>query len=164
MNLRVLVVLCSYIYILSSCCNTKGIFTKDRINYEYEAQAVNSSKNADGTILIKSWGTDTKVRKAKEQAKRNALRSLMFKGIPGSAVKRPLINEPGAEEKHRDYFARFFSEGGMYNQYIVETKSVDARDYIKSGCMYRVGMNLKINYLALQRELENSNITKKFGI
>lgn len=150
--------------ILSGCCRMKGIMDRNKISYEYEAQALNGSKNADGTMLIKAWGTDTKVKKAKEQAKRNAVRALLFKGIPNSAVKRPLVNEPGAEEKYRDYFDRFFAEGGKYNQYIVEIKSVDARDYIKSGCMHRVAVNMKIHYLALQKELENSNIIKKFGI
>lgn len=146
---------------VSSCCSI-GVSRK-QINYEYETQALTFAESADGTIFLKSWGMDKKRKNAKEQARRNAIRTILFKGVPNSSVKRPLINEPGAEEKYREYFDRFFAKGGKYNQYIVQT-SIDSKDIVKSGCLYRVGVKSKVYYRQLQKELVSAGITKKFGI
>lgn len=151
------------IALFSGCCALSGGMTRTDFDF-YEAQALTNAQNADGTVFIKSWGMDRKWKKAKQQARKNAIRAILFRGVPNSSVKRPLINEPGAEQKYADYFKRFFAKDGKYNQFITNTSSFDAKDRIKSGCYYRVGVKSKVYYKQLQTELVNAGIAKKFGI
>jgi hypothetical protein len=131
--------------------------------YNYEVQALDNNITADGVIFIKSWGVGKKYNQAIEDAKRNAIKAVIFKGVPNSSIKRPLLSTPGAEQQHRDFFDAFFQKDGKYLQYVVKT-SVDPADRIRMKGSYKAGVKTKIFYRQLQKELENAGIIKKFGL
>ena len=69
----------------------------------------------DGSVMLRTWGKGTNKADAIEQARKNAVRDIIFNGITdGSAEcnKKPLILEVNAQEKYEYYFNQFFATGG----------------------------------------------------
>lgn len=75
----------------------------------------------DGSQTIRAYGSGPSKRDAIEQAQKNAVQAVLFKGIldgqQGCDV-RPLLNEPNAAESYEEFFNRFFSHRGEYREYI----------------------------------------------
>ena len=73
----------------------------------------------DGSQTLRSWGKGKDKADAIEQAKKNAVRDVIFKGInagSGECSKKPLILEVNAQEKYEYYFNAFFKDGGAYKK------------------------------------------------
>lgn len=137
--------------------------------YNYEATIVEVGAQ---TAVIKAWGTAASIDEAKEDAKRNAVRAIIFKGFPSSANVnstdlRPMATEPNAEQVHRDYFAQFFKDGGKYSQYVWfadQTGNIATGDLVRKGTLYKVGMVVVVDRNNLRKELESAGVVKRFGI
>jgi hypothetical protein len=134
--------------------------------YSYEVECMGTGM--DGTQLIKSWGYGKKPNDAIEQAKKNAVQAVMFKGItsgkPG-CMMRPLITDPGAEQQHQDYFVAFFKEKGKYLNFVSVSSdgSIDPKDRLKAGKQYKIGVLVSVSHAALRKELEAAGIIKALG-
>ena len=75
----------------------------------------------DGSQTLKAWGTGRNKKDAVEQAKKNAVRDVIFKGnFTGSkdCFEKPLLLEVNAQEKYANYFNTFFRDGGEFINYI----------------------------------------------
>lgn len=75
----------------------------------------------DGSQTLKAWGNGRNRFDAIEQARKNAVRDVLFKGIivgKQDCDKRPLVPEVNAQEKYVDYFNKFFADGGAYKDYL----------------------------------------------
>jgi len=86
-------------------------------NYETECMGV----EMDGSQTLKSWGNGRNREDAVEQAKKNGVRDVLFKGIRNGRTEcnaKPVIFEVNAQEKHEDYFNAFFADQGEYMNYI----------------------------------------------
>ncbi len=131
--------------------------------YDYEVQSMGTG--AQGTSLLKSWGQGNTQKQAIEEAKKNAIRALLFKGVPNSPDMRPIINQPGAEQQNRQYFETFFAKGGTYLRFISKvTDGIDPADRIHTGSQYKVGVVVSVSRNELIKELEAAGIVKKFGL
>jgi hypothetical protein len=134
--------------------------------YNYEVECLGTG--VDGTQLIKVWGYGKKPNDAVEQAKKNAVHAVMFKGIlagkPG-CMMRPLITDPGAEQQHQDYFDAFFKAKGKYLSFVTISNdgSIDPKDRLKVGGQYKVGAVVSVSHSALRKELEAAGIIKALG-
>ena len=87
--------------------------------YTYETECLNTE--LDGSETLRAWGSGRNKTDAIEQAKKNAIRDVLFKGIRngnGGCSTRALILEVNAEEKYAYYFNTFFQDGGAYKEYI----------------------------------------------
>ena len=75
----------------------------------------------DGSVTLRAWGTGRNRFDAVDQAKKNAVRDVIFKGIRKGSSEcnpRPLLPEVNAEMKYEDFFNRFFSDkGGDYKKF-----------------------------------------------
>jgi len=75
----------------------------------------------DGSVTLKAWGNGRNYFDATEQAKKNAVRDVLFKGIRNGqpdCPSTPLVLEPGAQNKYEQYFAHFFKDNGPYLAYV----------------------------------------------
>ena len=75
----------------------------------------------DGSQTLRVWGIGRNKVDALEQAKKNAVKEVIFKGIRNGSKEcntKPLIYEVNAEEKYQYYFNVFFKDGGDYKQYV----------------------------------------------
>ena len=120
----------------------------------------------DGTKVFQVWATGKKKDDAIFKAMIGGVSVCIFKGLPGgagSAPTPPIVSDPNAMEKHDDYFDQFFTAGGKYTQFIVETVPPTGSDVMNLGKKlgYKVGIRVQINYDALRKQLEHDGIARK---
>ncbi len=85
--------------------------------YSYETECL--GVELDGTQTLRVWGTGRNRKDAVEQAKKNAVREVLFKGIRGGECEmKPLVPEVNAEEKYESYFNKFFKDNGLYKFFV----------------------------------------------
>ncbi|NHM05895.1 hypothetical protein G4D82_01560 [Flavobacterium sp. CYK-4] len=88
-------------------------------NYGYKTECMGIE--GDGSATVKAWGNGRNRSDAVEQAKKNAVRDVIFTGLlegKQDCKQKPLIFEVNAEEKYEDYFNKFFADGGEFKNYI----------------------------------------------
>lgn len=118
-------------------------------NYIYKTECMGIE--LDGSVTLKAWGNGRNRADAVEQAKKNAVRDVIFTSIlegKQDCAKKPLITEVNAEEKYEDYFNKFFADGGEFKNFITlkderigEKISRDrkkARESVTNGLVVRV--------------------------
>lgn len=136
---------------------------EDWRNDEYEVQFIRTG--VEGTILFKIYSYGKNEKECLEKAKRNAIRAVLFSGIPGSDLQRPMVPEAGAEDLYLDYFNAFFRKSGKYLNYVsISTDgSIDSNDRMKVGRKVKVGIAVAVQKSSLRKELESAGVIKKLG-
>ena len=79
------------------------------------------SKEMDGSLTLRVWGTGRNKTDALEQAKKQAVYDVLFKGITRGNTDynmRPIMTEVNARQRYQDYFDIFFMDRGEYRKYI----------------------------------------------
>ncbi len=111
------IAMAAVLMIASSCSTVK----KTDASFYAAESVVYLNNEADGSITVRATGSGRNRYDAIDQAKKNALREMMFKGInvPGNAyISKPLITTVNAEEKYADFLNAFFVDGGAYEQFV----------------------------------------------
>lgn len=120
----------------------------------------------DGSITVRVTGSGRNRLDAKEQARKNAVYNVIFKGVKvegkNSILSRPLIYEVNAEEKYADFLNRFFSDGGKY----LEFTSMDDRRALsnrkeKGGKQVEWSITLRVLRPQLQSYLVEQQLIKE---
>ncbi len=134
----------------------------------YEVTTIAVGQN--GTKSLKVWGYGKNVKKAIEQAKKNAVHACLFRGCPGAANARttPAIFEnQGKGEvalENFEYFYDFFEVNGEYISFInITTDGVPSgqdRRKIEGGG-YKVALNVQVMYDNLRDKMTSDGILKK---
>ncbi len=123
---------------------------------------VNFVTENSGTITLRSTGIGANQQKAINDAEINAINALLFRGFPDSTQKTALIGSNEVEEKrnHAAYFDSFYKE--RYKSFIMS--SVPVSNYAKQNSGKKgLSIDIKVNLTALKRDLEDSNVIRKFG-
>lgn len=120
--------------------------------------------NNDGTQTVRAWGQGKNKTTAIESARKNAVRTFLFKGITangGDCSKRPIITEVNAEEKYESYFNRFFSDGGEYKMYtsLVDEKRT-SRVKASDRDVEKWGVIVRVDYSSLKAKMIQDGIIK----
>lgn len=135
---------------LVACGTTKSTAYTSYMNYETQCLGV----ELDGSQTLLAWGEGKDKADAEEQAKKNAVRDVIFRGIragKSDCTKPPLVNVPNAQQRYEDYFNTFFTDGGDYKKYI----SLEDRKR-RSGDMehYQYGEKRSVIVRVLRSELK----------
>ncbi len=151
-------------FFLSAQSNRKA--DKDTQTWRYEIEALNEV-GVQGTCLVKVWTYSKKIVTATEQAKKNAVHGLLFKGYAGSQripFREPIINNINAEVEYAEFFKSFFSDGGKFMKYVnVSGDAISAQDVYQVGKEYKVGVIVSVNIEGLRKDMEEAGIIKKMG-
>jgi hypothetical protein len=154
-----------YVALLIAFCTTsaaaqKKKADKDTYQWRYELEAVGVGQQ--NTIQVKVWSYSKKAEIALEQAKKNAVHGIIFRGFGSN---RPLCTNPAAEQEHAGFFKDFFAKGGKYLKYVqlVNNGAVGAGDRIKIGKEYKIGVVVTVDKNALRKDLEDAGIIRKLG-
>lgn len=139
---------------------------KDTQQWRYEIEAVQTG--TQGTYLIKVWSYSKKPNIAIEQAKKNAVHGIVFKGFTGKATvpgQKSLANNVNLEVEKRDFFEPFFEDGGKYMKFVSISNdgAVAAEDRMKIGKEYKVGVIVSVNVSALRKDLEDAGVIKSLS-
>jgi hypothetical protein len=118
----------------------------------------------DGTTLFKIYSYGKNTNQAIENAKADAIKAILFKGIPGSDVAYPLISPQSIIEKHSPFLGSFF-ESKKYLDFITIANdgSISGEDRIKVGNKYKIGLIVSINKNRLREYLQNEKIIDKLS-
>ncbi len=128
----------------------------------YELEAYNAPNN--GAVYIKVWSYGQDVTIARDQAMKNAVHGVMFRGVPANQTKRipaksPLVADYVVEQNNRAFFDQFFANGGEYLRYVTKTTSASSDDIMKYDKKnYKVGIIVTVQYDALKKMLEQRGI------
>lgn len=106
---------CLLLLILAGCSSKKSVSSYH--SFESECLGV----ELDGSETLRAWGRGKNRTDAIEQAKKNAVRDVLFKGVVAGSREcsvRPLVTEVNAQERYASYFNDFFRDGGEYLKYV----------------------------------------------
>ncbi len=118
----------------------------------------------DGSHTLRAWGVGRNKTDAIEQAMKNALNAVLFRGIHSgdkSCNVRPLVMEVNAQEKYEYYFNIFFKDGGDYKKYVTtEDKRplTNAKENTKTQVKY--GITVRVLRSELKQRLIEDEIIK----
>lgn len=138
----------------AGACRSNQKVADSYSNYHFATTIVNTSPS--GMLTVKAWGSGPNRAAAIEEAKRQALSDLIFKGIKGAKgySGKALITEVNARERYAEYFDRFFARGGEYSKFVKEASSTDkSRIESKSNGRTNYGVTLDIDRSALLAQL-----------
>lgn len=137
----------------------------DTERFRYEIICVGTG--AEGTYLIKVWSYSKKPDVAKEQALKNAVHGVIFKGFPGGngcQTQKPLARNVETETEHAAFFDEFFeTQNGAYRKYVnFTTNGVPAAgDVIKANKKeFKVGVVVSVSKDELRKYLESKGVVK----
>ncbi|MBK6626778.1 MAG: hypothetical protein IPJ87_14870 [Flavobacteriales bacterium] len=138
---------------------------KDTEQWRYELEAVNTG--GQGTYQVKVWSYSKNATVATEQAKKNAVHGVVFRGFPGKdrvPGQNPLCG-PNLEQEHADFFREFFKDGGKYMKFVQVTNGgmVAEGDRLKVGKEYKIGVIVSVDAANLRKDLEAAGICKGLG-
>jgi len=150
-------------FTLAASAQARRKADKDTEQWRYEIDAVQTG--TQGTYLIKVWSYSKKPNVAIEQAKKNAVHGIIFKGFTGTASvpgQKPLTNNVNLEVEKADFFKPFFDDGGKYMKFVSMSAdgAVAAEDRMKVGKEYKVGVIVSVNVSALRKDLEDAGVIK----
>ncbi len=129
--------------------------------WRYEIEPVNVG--TPGSVVVKVWSFSKKPEVAAEQARKNAIHGVIFKGIPAKdriPGKKPLVETP----VETGFFEHFFAEGGDYARYVTLTTNgaIAAGDVLKTSKKeYKVGIVATVAYNELRQYLESKGVVRK---
>lgn len=104
------------VFLIFSCGSQKNE-NLDYYSYETECLGV----ELDGSQTLRAWGRGKNKKDAIEQAEKNALNDVLFKGIrkgKSECSMIPLVVKVNARENHEKYFNNFFHKNRTYSKYI----------------------------------------------
>jgi hypothetical protein len=136
---------------------------KDTFEWRYEIEV--EGTGVQGTYQVKAWTYSKKPETAIEQAKKNAVHGIIFKGFPDKGRVKgqpPLTNNSNLEQEKEDFFKDFFQTGGKYLKFVsvFNNGALGMGDVIKVGKEYKVGVIVSVNVSMLRKDLEDAGIIK----
>ena len=121
----------------------------------------------EGVLTVTAKGYGIRKLELQENAERNALETLLFRGIPSSEQNLPLVSEEQqATYRSQPGYLRAFFDEKKYRQFITRsdaqgavqaTRTTDQRK--TKSQTWLVGINLP----ALRRDMEANRVIRKFG-
>lgn len=160
-----------FVILISFCSISQAKSKKKKANKEtaqwrYEIEGVRVAQQ--GSYLIKVWSYSKSPKVAIEQAKKNAVHGIIFKGFVGGPNRcpsqKPLVKTTNSNNDK--YFKDFFKDGGRYMKFVSLSNdgSVGASDRLKiSKREYKIGVIVTILKDQLRKELENDKIIKSLS-
>lgn len=138
--------------------------SKNKIGSYYTTEPFCLGTELDGSQTLRSWGNGRNITDGVEQAKKNAVYAVVFKGIHsgnGECEKKPLLMEVNAAEKYQYYFNEFFKDGGAYVQYVSsEDTRPGSRQKVRNDMQRKYETTVRVLRAELRERLIRDNILK----
>lgn len=134
------------------------------ISQKYISNGVDFISEASGVIKLRSTGVGNNVKAAATDAEINAMKQVLFRGIPGATISNPLLSTDEKQylDNHKEYFNTFFN-GKRYSTFIKsEENAVKIKSNTSKGTS-KVLLVMEINIPSLKKDLENFGVLRKFG-
>ena len=120
------------------------------MSYDYAPKVMNMER--DGSVTMRVWAEGRNRADAIEQAHKDALYEILFKGfnVQGQrpALTRALMLEANAEVKYRYFFNQFFADRGTYSRFV-------SREDTRGGTNVRERSRTQVRYEVTVRVLRS---------
>ncbi len=114
----------------------------------------------DGTVAVLTTLTGQPCDEQRDCAQRQAMRALLFTGIPDSPNSRPMVgDEAQALRQHKGFFENLLDRKG-YTRYVVRVSDSAAAPGAPPASQ---SFTVLINTTALRTALEQAGVIRKFG-
>lgn len=144
------------------CILNSSAQENDLKDYKANVEFINSE--IAGTVTVSAFGFGKKQPESIVDAARNAFFTVLFRGIPGSKYKSPLItneeafkNNPVVLEILKDGYVSFLSKTTVVNSIPKKKKEYGTKGILTKN-------NFTINYDALRSYLEQKKVIRKLGL
>lgn len=137
---------------------------KSQAYYDYKSKVIASE--LDGSYTIRAWGRARYATDAYDQARKQALRDVIFNGVESSTSTvqplKPLIFEVNAEQKYETYFNNFFKYGGEYTKYssTIKEKRIGSSKFAKNEVQCIAEVTVSVDRQKLKEKLQKDGILK----
>ncbi|KUF39315.1 hypothetical protein AS361_01680 [Myroides marinus] len=163
MNKYLLVLLCA-IFSISAHITFASNPKKEAAQWKYDIECAGTG--SEGTFLVKIWTYSNKGTIPNEEAKKNAVHGVLFRGFAANGVgcvsQRPLIKDASVQHEKVDYFNSFFGKESPYLKYATISSSVP--EVVKiSKKEYKVGYVVSVSKDLLRKDLEVAGIVKSLS-
>ena len=128
---------------------------------EFEAECL--GVEGDGSQTIRAYGFGKDKDDAVEQAQKNAVYAVIFKGITkGSGCNmKPLLTEVNAREKYEDYFDKFFKDDGPFEDFVsMADERMFGREDTRNALGRRYAVVVRVLRSELRMKLKEDGILK----
>ena len=142
---------------------------------QYEARAMEGKVGVSGTVLFLIFSYGANSNEVIARCKRDALHAVLFRGIPGSNYRYPLIDNPDLMYEQSDYFKTFFAVKDLktfeedtsaipyYLNYVVHRAEIpiDPANVTDYGAYKKMGVPVSVNIDLLLSKLTKDDIVEK---
>lgn len=150
-----------YIYLfiiglwLLPSCKTSTVYPTANVTFQ---------SNSNGVIQARCIGLGKEQQEAINDAEKNMLRTLLFRGLPGSGQETPLlsVNEAECEQNYPDYWDSLWGDSMRYKTFVQSSVPISDLQKQQRG-LYRIAVDVKINIKALRMDLEKQGLIRRFG-
>jgi len=123
------------------------------------------SVELDGSVTLRVAGKGRNKADAIEQARKNAVYAVIFKGVDvrgqNPMMSKPLILEVNAEQKYQYFFNPFFTDGGKYKRFITKESTRGGTNVRQKGSgQVEYTITICVNRSQLKDYLVENNIIK----
>ena len=150
--------ICSLSLGIVSCAN------QNQLGSYYNTETTCEGSAFNGNQFVLAWGKGYSKDEAIEQAKKEALNTVLFKGIQkgkqGCQIN-PIVTEVNARDRHAGYFDYFFSNANVYSQFITVVTKGNKQVEQKNDKEIKIGIVFDIDMTSLRNKLINDNILKQ---
>jgi hypothetical protein len=176
MNTSIKLIIALIVTVTVTSCSPLAFGQKGKIKAnDYTVKAIPDMTGKNGTVIFKVFSYGKNAKRAIETGKRNAVHAVLMKGIPGTNFQQPLLNSANAIKKNEKYFEDFFGVKNLvkwkrekrkvnpkYLLYVDHLDvGIDPDDVMQVGRYKRVGIAYRVQYLQLQKQLEEDGILEK---
>lgn len=136
-----------------------------KVTKEWKYDIECAGTGSEGTFMVKVWSYGKKANIPAEEAKKNAVHGVLFKGFAGAqgcTAQKAIVKDPATQNDKADFFDKFFDKENTYLKYasIISTTP----EIIKVGKNeYKVGYVISISKDQLRKDLEAAGIIRSLS-
>lgn len=144
--------------IMTGCSGTRPLTSTADI----EPQCLGIKHDGSQTLRVSGFGKNANA--ALEQAYKNAIYAVLFKGITAGVAncdQRPLVPEVNARKRYEEYFDNFFVDNGPYKEFISdEDERLYGREDAKNSLGQQTIVVVRVLRTQLRTKLKHDGILK----
>jgi hypothetical protein len=136
-------------------------FVSSKNGYQYECVSLNT----DGYVILKMWNPAKGHRYKLDQARKDAIRVVLFSGIAGSgqcSTQPPLLSNTEEMAKFNAEKKTFFTANGDWNLFTRSASTDAVVNLDKKDKKWRF-YHIAVSKNELRKKLEEQNIIKKLN-
>lgn len=141
-------------------CKSPTVIDSVYSNQAFEIECLGI--DLDGSQTLRSWGKGKDKAQAMENARKNAVKAVLFEGILNGdkgCDQRPIIGGANAYEKNQVYFNRFFADGGEYKIFTsMEDEKRTSRIKSSDKSIENWGAVVRVDRAALRQRMIDDGI------